>query len=169
MSMLSNAVQRPPDSPAAPRELTYSEAVREALAQAMAADSRVFLFGEDVGVYGGAFGVSGDLVHKFGESRVIDTPISELGMAGAAVGAAIDRHEAGARNSIFGFCHAGDGNNRQSGSENSFHVRRQGFGADGGAFTGRLRHGRGGPAFAIAGSVVCPCAGVESGAAFNTV
>lgn len=71
------------------RELTYAEAVREALGQAMEADERVFLFGEDVGVYGGAFGVSGDLVHRFGTDRVIDTPISELGMAGAAVGAAI--------------------------------------------------------------------------------
>ena len=70
---------------AAPRELTYAEAIREALAQAMEADSRVFLFGEDVGVYGGAFGVSSDLVHRFGSERVIDTPISELGMAGAAV------------------------------------------------------------------------------------
>ena len=55
----------------------------------MQADERVFLFGEDVGVYGGAFGVSGDLFHKFGPERVIDTPISELGIAGAAVGAAI--------------------------------------------------------------------------------
>ena len=71
------------------RTLTYAEAVREALAQAMSADERVFLFGEDVGVYGGAFGVSGDLFHKFGPERVIDTPISELGIAGAAVGAAI--------------------------------------------------------------------------------
>ncbi|WP_306223688.1 alpha-ketoacid dehydrogenase subunit beta [Bosea beijingensis] len=71
------------------RELSYAEAVREALAQAMEADERVFLFGEDVGVYGGAFGVSGDLVHRFGKERVIDTPISELGIAGAAVGAAI--------------------------------------------------------------------------------
>ena len=71
------------------RELSYAEAIREALAQAMAADPRVFLFGEDVGVYGGAFGVSGDLVHRFGSERVIDTPISELGIAGAAVGAAI--------------------------------------------------------------------------------
>lgn len=71
------------------RELTYAEAVREALAQAMEADERVFLFGEDVGVYGGAFGVSGDLVHRFGKERVIDTPISELGITGAAVGAAI--------------------------------------------------------------------------------
>lgn len=71
------------------RELSYAEAIREGLAQAMEADPRVFLFGEDVGVYGGAFGVSGDLVHRFGAQRVIDTPISELGIAGAAVGAAI--------------------------------------------------------------------------------
>lgn len=71
------------------RELSYAEAVREALGQAMEADERVFLFGEDVGIYGGAFGVSGDLVHRFGKERVIDTPISELGIAGAAVGAAI--------------------------------------------------------------------------------
>jgi pyruvate dehydrogenase E1 component beta subunit len=73
----------------ATRELSYAEAIREALAQAMEADPRVFLFGEDVGVYGGAFGVSGDLVHRFGNERVIDTPISELGIAGAAVGAAL--------------------------------------------------------------------------------
>lgn len=71
------------------RELSYAEAVREALGQAMEVDERVFLFGEDVGVYGGAFGVSGDLFHRFGPERVIDTPISELGIAGAAVGAAI--------------------------------------------------------------------------------
>src|SRR5207245_10335984 len=70
-------------------ELTYAEAIREAMAQGMEADDRVFLFGEDVGVYGGAFGVSGDLLHRFGPQRVIDTPISELGLAGAAVGAAL--------------------------------------------------------------------------------
>jgi pyruvate dehydrogenase E1 component beta subunit len=74
---------------AATRTSTYAEAVREALAQAMSADERVFLLGEDVGVYGGAFGVSGDLVHRFGEARVRDTPISELGIVGAAVGAAL--------------------------------------------------------------------------------
>jgi acetoin:2,6-dichlorophenolindophenol oxidoreductase subunit beta len=71
------------------RTLTYAEAVREALAQAMTEDERVFLLGEDVGVYGGAFGVSGDLVHRFGAERVRDTPISELGIVGAAVGAAL--------------------------------------------------------------------------------
>src|ERR1044071_9712666 len=71
------------------RELSYAEAVREALAQAMEADERVFLMGEDIGVYGGAFQVTGDLVQRFGEERVMDTPISELGGAGVAVGAAL--------------------------------------------------------------------------------
>ncbi len=71
------------------RELTYSEAIREALAEAMTADDRVFMLGEDIGVYGGAFGVSGDLVHRFGKERIRDTPISELGIVGAAVGAAL--------------------------------------------------------------------------------
>ncbi|WP_199430207.1 alpha-ketoacid dehydrogenase subunit beta [Qaidamihabitans albus] len=73
----------------ATRTLTYAEAVREALAQAMTADERVFLLGEDIGTYGGAFGVTGDLVHSFGAERVRDTPISELGIVGAAVGAAL--------------------------------------------------------------------------------
>jgi pyruvate/2-oxoglutarate/acetoin dehydrogenase E1 component len=73
----------------AQREITYAEAVREALRQEMRSDERVFVFGEDVGVYGGAFGVTGDLVHEFGKARVRDTPIAELGIAGLAVGAAI--------------------------------------------------------------------------------
>ncbi|NCV80919.1 MAG: alpha-ketoacid dehydrogenase subunit beta [Actinobacteria bacterium] len=55
----------------------------------MEADESVFMLGEDIGVYGGAFGVSGDLYHRFGEERVRDTPISELGIVGAAVGAAL--------------------------------------------------------------------------------
>ena len=71
------------------RELSYSQALQEAFALAMERDSRVFLMGEDIGVYGGAFQVTGDLVQRFGESRVIDTPISELGGAGVAVGAAL--------------------------------------------------------------------------------
>lgn len=72
-----------------PRELSYSEAIREGMRQAMERDERVFLLGEDIGVYGGAFGVTGDLVHQFGPERVLDTPISELGIVGAAVGAAL--------------------------------------------------------------------------------
>ena len=71
------------------RELSYAEAIREALAIALESDERVFLMGEDIGVYGGAFQVTGDLVERFGDERVMDTPISELGGAGVAVGAAL--------------------------------------------------------------------------------
>ena len=71
------------------RELTYAEALREGLRQAMTADSRVFMIGEDIGVYGGAFGVSAGLLAEFGAERIIDTPISEAGIAGACVGAAL--------------------------------------------------------------------------------
>ena len=79
-----------PVAPAAgTREITYVEAVREALRQVMAADERVFLLGEDIGVYGGAFGATAGLIQEFGEARVIDTPISEAGIAGACIGAAL--------------------------------------------------------------------------------
>lgn len=71
------------------REISYLEAIREALRQEMQRDPRVFIIGEDVGVYGGAFGVTLGLVQEFGEERVIDTPISELGIAGAITGAAL--------------------------------------------------------------------------------
>ncbi len=71
------------------RELTYRGALREALRQAMQADPCVILIGEDIGVYGGAFGVTAGLLEEFGEQRVIDTPISEAGITGACVGAAI--------------------------------------------------------------------------------
>ncbi len=76
-------------SPTESRVMTYSEAIREAIGEAMTADERVFMLGEDIGVYGGAFGVSGDLYHRFGPERIRDTPISELGIVGAAVGAAL--------------------------------------------------------------------------------
>jgi 2-oxoisovalerate dehydrogenase E1 component len=75
--------------PPGTREITYSEALREAMAQAMAADPNVFLIGEDIGVYGGAFGVTKDLIHEFGPDRVRDTPISENAIVGAAVGSAV--------------------------------------------------------------------------------
>jgi len=71
------------------RELSYAEAIREAMDIALASDDRVILMGEDIGVYGGAFQVTGDLVEKYGADRVMDTPISELGGAGVAVGAAL--------------------------------------------------------------------------------
>ena len=71
------------------REITYLEALREALQQEMRRDERVILLGEDIGVYGGAFSVTLGLLQEFGEERVIDTPISELCIAGAAIGAAM--------------------------------------------------------------------------------
>jgi pyruvate dehydrogenase E1 component beta subunit len=66
-----------------------SEALREAMAIAMDERPEVFILGEDIGIYGGAFGVTGDLYHRYGSERVRDTPISELGFVGAAVGAAL--------------------------------------------------------------------------------
>ncbi len=71
------------------REITYAAAIREALRQEMQRDERVFLIGEDIGVYGGGFGVTFGLLEEFGEERVIDTPISELTIAGSLVGAAM--------------------------------------------------------------------------------
>src|SRR5690625_8012763 len=71
------------------REITYLEAVREAMQQEMRANDDVFLLGEDIGVYGGAFGVTEGMVEEFGEERVRNTPISGLGMAGVAAGAAL--------------------------------------------------------------------------------
>ncbi|ACP54794.1 alpha-ketoacid dehydrogenase subunit beta [Saccharolobus islandicus] len=71
------------------RQITFTEAITEALRQEMERDPSVILIGEDIGVYGGAFGVTKGLVEKFGSDRVIDTPISEAGFIGAAVGAAL--------------------------------------------------------------------------------
>jgi len=71
------------------REITYLEAVREAMTQEMERDSRVFLIGEDIGEYGGAFQVSYGMLEKFGHERILDTPITELGLTGAATGAAL--------------------------------------------------------------------------------
>jgi 2-oxoisovalerate dehydrogenase E1 component beta subunit len=67
---------------------TYLEAIREALFEEMERDENVFCLGEDIGTYGGAFKVTDGLLAKFGEQRVIDTPISEIGIVGAAAGAA---------------------------------------------------------------------------------
>src|SRR5256714_9812921 len=69
-------------------EVTYLEAIREGLFEEMERDPNVFCLGEDIGAYGGAFKVTEGLMAKFGEQRVIDTPISEAAIIGAAAGAA---------------------------------------------------------------------------------
>jgi 2-oxoisovalerate dehydrogenase E1 component beta subunit len=68
---------------------TYLEAIRQGIWEEMARDESVFVLGEDVGVYGGAFKVTAGLMEEFGEDRVIDTPISESAIVGAAIGAAM--------------------------------------------------------------------------------
>ncbi len=77
------------DDTATTRTTTYREAVREALAEAMRRDERVFLMGEDVGDYGGCFGVSLGLLEEFGPERVRDAPLSESAFVGAGIGAAV--------------------------------------------------------------------------------
>ena len=69
--------------------MTYLEAIADGLREAMRADPSVFLLGEDVGVYGGAFKLTKGFIEEFGPGRVIDTPISEAAIVGAAVGAAL--------------------------------------------------------------------------------
>ena len=69
--------------------ITYREALRQALDEALGKDERVFLMGEDVGRYGGTYAVSKGLLEKYGPERVRDTPLSELGFTGAGVGAAL--------------------------------------------------------------------------------
>ncbi|MCG0276195.1 MAG: alpha-ketoacid dehydrogenase subunit beta [Thermosediminibacteraceae bacterium] len=70
------------------RQLTYAEAIREAIRNEMRRDPRVFILGEDVGKFGGCFGVTKGLIDEFGEELVRDTPISEAAIVGAAIGAA---------------------------------------------------------------------------------
>ncbi|EKE74614.1 dehydrogenase, E1 component [Celeribacter baekdonensis B30] len=69
-------------------EITYREAVKQAIRDAMIRDDRVFLMGEDVGAYGGCYAVSKGLMAEFGEERIRDTPLSESGFTGAGIGAA---------------------------------------------------------------------------------
>ena len=69
--------------------ITYREALNQALREEMARDDRVYLMGEEVGVYNGAYKVSKGLLEEFGENRVVDSPIAELGFAGIGVGSAM--------------------------------------------------------------------------------
>ncbi len=70
-------------------EITYLEGIRQGIAEEMERDPDVFLIGEDIGVYGGAFKVTAGMLERFGERRVVDTPVCESGIAGAAIGAAL--------------------------------------------------------------------------------
>ncbi|GAG73800.1 unnamed protein product, partial [marine sediment metagenome] len=71
------------------RELTYLEAIREAMQQKMREDSSVYLIGEDIAEYGGAFGVTVGMLEEFGKERIRNTPISEEAIIGVATGSAV--------------------------------------------------------------------------------
>ncbi|HKN87987.1 MAG TPA: alpha-ketoacid dehydrogenase subunit beta [Nitrospiraceae bacterium] len=71
------------------QEVTYLEAISQALDEEMTRDERVFLIGEDIGAYGGAFKITEGFLDKYGDHRVIDTPLAESGIVGAAIGAAM--------------------------------------------------------------------------------
>lgn len=70
-------------------KMSYREAMRQAMREALMADPRVFLMGEDVGKYGGTYAVSKGFIEQFGPERIRDTPLSELGFVGAGIGAAL--------------------------------------------------------------------------------
>lgn len=70
------------------KEITYKDAIKEAMVEEMRRDEDIIFLGEDIGIYGGAFGVSVGMIEEFGEERVRDTPISEAAIAGCAAGAA---------------------------------------------------------------------------------
>ena len=79
-----------PAATAGVKEMRLQEALREALRHEMARDKRVFVMGEDVAMFGGAYGVTRGLLQEFGDRRVRDTPISEAAIVGLAIGAAIN-------------------------------------------------------------------------------
>src|ERR1700744_2685204 len=82
---------QPPAPPApAPAPVTMAGALNQALADALAADDRVVVFGEDVGTLGGVFRITDGLAKRFGEQRVFDTPLAEAGIVGTAIGMAMN-------------------------------------------------------------------------------
>ena len=111
--------------------MRYREALNQALREEMEADEKVFIMGEDIGVFQGAFKVTAGLLEEFGEKRVRDTPISENTIVGMGVGAAM----AGLRPDRGDHDHqlraAGDGPDRELGGVDPLHVQRPGEGADG--------------------------------------
>ena len=113
------------------REITLGQAIREALAEEMRRDPTVFVMGEDVAEAGTPFKVLSGLVEEFGPQRIIDSPISEAGITGIGVGAAMTGHAPGRRHHVRRLHRADDGSNRESGGQDPLHVRRQAQGAAG--------------------------------------
>ena len=126
-------------------QMSIAEALRQAIREEMRRDERVFCIGEDIGIpggFGGAFTVTLGLSDEFGHERILDTPISELGLTGIAVGAAMAGLAAHRRRAVRRLPVPGDGSARQRSRQDDLHVGRHGESAAGDARAGR-RHGRG--------------------------
>lgn len=87
--MATDTAPRPAPTAAGSRQLTYLQAISDGLRDEMRADERVFVMGEDIGVFGGAFKVTDGFIEEFGPDRVMDTPLAESAIIGTAVGAAV--------------------------------------------------------------------------------
>ncbi len=87
---VESAVRGPQPADTGARELTYLQAISEALRDEMRRDETVFCLGEDIGAFGGAFKVTAGFIEEFGAERVLDTPLSESAIVGAAIGAAVE-------------------------------------------------------------------------------
>ena len=151
------------------RELSFGDAIKEAIAEEMRRDPRVVLMGEDVAEAGTTFKVLTGLVDEFGKDRIIDTPISEAGFSGLGVGAAM----AGLRpivDIMFGdFLDHDHGPDGQPGREDPLHVGRQVEGADGRPPDDGRDAALGRAAFAIAARVAEPHSRFESGDAVDAL
>ena len=104
--------------------MTVRDALRDAMAEEMRRDGDVFLMGEEVAEYQGAYKVTQGLLQEFGDRRVIDTPITEHGFAGLGVGAGAGRPQADRRVHDLQLRHAGDRPDHQFRGEDALHVRR---------------------------------------------
>ncbi len=131
------------------------------MVQEMRLDKEVFLIGEDVGTYGGAFGVSKGMLEEFGPERVRDTPISEAAIAGAATGAALMGMRPVMEVMFMDFLTISTNQLVNAGSQDALYVRRQVQHPHGDPRSVRLGHRRGRPAFAKSGSLVCQRAGIK--------
>ena len=110
--------------------MTMREALRDAMAEEMRRDKDVFVMGEEVAEYQGAYKVTQGLLEEFGAQRVVDTPITEHGFAGLGIGAALAGLKADRRIHDLQFRHAGDGSAHQFGGEDAIHVGRPGQAVD---------------------------------------
>jgi transketolase C-terminal domain/subunit len=153
----------------ATRELTMSEALNEGLREEMARDEAVFVIGEDIARHGGLFKVTEGLLDEFGPARVIDSPISEAGISGAGVGAALVGARPVVELQISDFVTLAMDQGRQSCGEVALHVGRASLGPAGDSRSDLQRNRHGGAALAEPRGVVRAHAGARGRHACNTL